>query len=452
MKLEDFKKRSRFKLRPGAMICLSFLIVILLGSAILMLPISVKEGVKLNYIDSLFTTVSAVCVTGLASVDIYDTFTIFGQAIVAILIQLGGLGVTSLSVGVILIYSGGLSTAQSKLIKEAWNIDTLKGLKSIFYKVLLYNVICETIGACLSLIVFSQDFSFGRALGTSIFHSIASFNNSGFDIIGGFRNLTPYSEDILLNLTTTSLIILGGIGFLVVIDVVKKRFNIKKLALNSKIILSVTAVLLLGGMVAIKLSEMENITWLGAWFFSVSCRTAGFSTFDIYLMRESTKSIMILLQFIGAAPGSTGGGIKVTTFFILLVSVRSCISSHRTHAFKRDISEDTQKKSFLIMFMAAVLVIVSALIISAIEQNPVITVNGVNRTYGILDYIFETVSAFATVGLSTGFTPYFTVWSKIILILCMYIGRLGPMTIVTLWSKRNELSTARFVEENVSIG
>lgn len=448
--------KRKFHLRPSTKICLSFLAVILIGSFILWLPVSLKDP-SVKYIDLLFTSTSAVCVTGLIATDAYNSFTIFGQAVLAILIQLGGLGVTTLSIALILLTNGSLNFSQNSLVKEAWNIENYKGIKSIFGYVLLYTGIVESIGVILSAISFCNyflanpnlpDSSVARGVGMAFFHSIAAFNNSGFDIMGNYVNLIPFQSDILLNLTTMGLIVFGGIGFLVVIDICKKKFNIKKFKLHTKVVLLMTFILLFGGGLLIKLCEMSNISWIGAFFFSVSARTAGFSTYPVKGFQDSTLIVLIILQFIGAAPGSTGGGIKVTTFFVIIMYLKSTVTNGQTKAFKKGISDDTVKKSFMIFLLALGVIFLGTLIISSVEHQK--TLDGYQ--YDALDYFFETTSAFGTVGLSTGYTPYFTVTSKLVLIALMYIGRLGPLTLATLYKGKQTTSTAKYLDEHISIG
>lgn len=260
---------------PGRLIAIGFALVILIGALLLMLPVSVRNDAKVHFIDALFTSTSAVCVTGLISIDVADHFTFFGQVVVAALIQIGGLGVTSIGVGLILAARKNIGIKGRILVKEALNIDGIKGIVRLVKAVLLMTFCFELAGVILSSIVFVQDYPVLKALWISIFHSIAAFNNSGFDILGGLRNLIPYQSNVLLNLTTCGLIIFGGLGFLVILDILKKR-SFRKLTLHSKVVLSTTLALLLGGTLLLKATE--NVTWMGAFFQSVSARTAGFST------------------------------------------------------------------------------------------------------------------------------------------------------------------------------
>ena len=312
---------SLFKRLPASqLIALGFATVILIGTILLLLPVSVREGVKVSFIDALFTSTSAVCVTGLIAIDTADHFTAFGQGVVAALIQIGGLGVTSIGVGLIIAAGKRVSIKSRFLVKEALNTDNYKGIVKLVKSVLLVTLCFEIIGAVLSFLVFSRDYPTLHAIGISIFHSIAAFNNSGFDILGGLRNLIPYQNDILLNLTTCFLIIFGGLGYLVILDILRQR-SFRKLTLHSKVVITTTVVLLIVGTLLLKATE--HISWLGAFFHSVSARTAGFSTYPIGSFTNAGLFVLCILMFIGASPGSTGGGIKTSTFFVLIQAVRS---------------------------------------------------------------------------------------------------------------------------------
>lgn len=425
------------KIKPGRIIVLGFLIVIILGALLLKLPISINEGVDVSFVDALFTSTSAVCVTGLIAIDTADTFTVFGRSIVALLIQVGGLGVTSVGVGFILLLGKRIGIKERTLIKESMNLDTMKGLVRLVKAVLAVTLTFEFIGVILSYIVFSQDYKPLDALGISIFHSIAAFNNSGFDILGGFQNLIQYKNDVLLNLTTCGLIIFGGLGFLVIKEILVKK-SFKKFSLHTKIVLTMTTLLLIVGTVLLKLTE--DISWLGAFFFSTSARTAGFSTYSLSSFTNSGLFVLIILMFIGASPGSTGGGIKTTTLFTLYKSIYSTSTNKHCSAFKRTIPTSVIFKAFNLTILALLVVCMGTFVISIIEPN-----------YTFMQLLFEVTSAFGTVGLSTGITPDLNDLSKIIISLIMFIGRLGPMTIATIWSFK-EASSAYYSEETVIIG
>ncbi len=319
-------------LTPARIIALGFAALILIGSLLLMMPFSIKEGVHLDYIDALYTSTSAVCVTGLIAVDVGDTFTRVGQVVVMLLIQLGGLGVTAVGTGIILAVGKKITFRGLTVVKEGMNLDSAKDMVRFIRSVFLTTLAFELTGAALSFIVFVRDYSVGEAMFISLFHSVAAFNNSGFDILGNYQNLIPYQNDILLNLVTCALIIFGGIGFLVIREMFSTRFRWKKFSMHTKVVLLTTAALLLSGTLLIKATE--DITWLGAFFFSVSARTAGFSTFPLGQFTNAGLFTITILMFIGASPGSTGGGIKTTTFFTLLQGIKASATNRAEKAFR----------------------------------------------------------------------------------------------------------------------
>lgn len=425
------------KIKPGRIIVLGFLIVILLGTILLMLPISINEGENVSFIDALFTSTSAVCVTGLIAIDTADTFTVFGRTVVALLIQIGGLGVTSVGVGFIMLLKKKIGIKERTLIKESMNLDSLKGVVKLVKSILIMTLIFESIGVILSYIVFSKDYAPLDALGISLFHSIAAFNNSGFDILGGLQNLIPYQSNVILNLTTCGLIIFGGIGFLVIKEIIEVR-SFKKFTLHTKIVLIMTGILLVVGTILLKLTE--DISWLGAFFFSTSARTAGFSTYPLSNFTNAGLFVLIILMFIGASPGSTGGGIKTTTLFTLNKSIYSTSTNKHCTAFKRKIPLGVILKAFNVTILALFVICIGTFILSILEPN-----------YTFMQLLFEVTSAFGTVGLSTGITPDLSALSKFIISLIMFIGRLGPMTIATIGSFKKP-SDACYSEETVIIG
>ncbi len=425
------------KMNPGRYIALGFATVILLGAIILYLPISHRSGVDVAFIDALFTSTSAICVTGLIAVDTYDTYNVFGQTIVALLIQVGGLGVTSVGVGFMLIARRKVDFKDRIIVKEALNLESMRGVVKLIKSILLMTLCFESVGAILSFIVFSQDYPLPRAIGISLFHSVASFNNSGFDTLGGFKNLLDYQSNVLLNLTTCGLIIFGGLGFVVIKEILNKR-SFRKLSLHSKVVITMTIFLLVIGTVLLKYTE--KISWLGAFFFSTSARTAGFSTYPVGNFTNAGLFVIIILMFIGASPGSTGGGIKTTTTFTIFKSAISASTNRHCTAFKRKIPADIVSKAFLLAFLAMSLVCFSTLLLCVLEPD-----------YTFLQLLFEVVSGFGTVGLSTGITPDLKPVSEFIIILTMYTGRVGPLTVASLWAFKPKTSVC-YSEESLTIG
>lgn len=442
--LKFLKKQS-----PVRIIALGFFTVIMLGSFLLMMPFSVRDGADLQYIDALYTSTSAVCVTGLIAVDAGTTFTPTGQTILALLIQIGGLGVTTIGAGLILAMGKKMNLKGRSIIKEASNLDSGKGIIQFIRNVFITTVIIESIGSVLNFIIFSKDMPLLTAIGVSLFHSVAAFNNSGFDILGGMQlndgtkiepltNLIQYQDNILLNITTCGLVILGGIGFLVIREVVRTGFRWNKFSMHTKVVLTMTAFLLISGTVLLKFSE--EISWLGAFFFSVSARTAGFSTYPLSSFSVSGLLVLTVLMYIGASPGSTGGGIKTTTFFSILQGIKSSAANKSEKAFKYALPKDAFKKAAVIATLSLFVILVGTYLMSIFDPH-----------LKLADMLFECTSAFGTVGLSTGITPDLTLGSKLVSIIIMYIGRLGPLTVASLWyfSRGERFS---YPEGNIAIG
>ncbi len=414
------------RLSPARIIALGFATVILIGSALLMLPCSIKEGVELRYIDALYTSTSAVCVTGLIAVDVGTAFTPLGQFFLGALMQIGGLGVTTVGAFIIIAMGKKIDLHGRNIIREASNLDSGKGTIRFIRNVFLTTLAFELVGAALSFIVFAKDYPPIQALGYSLFHSVAAFNNSGFDNLGlsgelyNNINLIPYQDNVLLNLTTSGLIIFGGIGFLVIKEVIDKRFRWKKFSMHAKVVISTSVALIVVGTVLIKLTE--DVTWLGAFFHSVSARTAGFSTYPLGNFTNAGLLVITVLMLIGASPGSTGGGIKTSTFYVLLQGIKAAATNKNEKGFRYAIPQGTFKKAAVITLMALGVVLLGTYLMVVMEPD-----------IEFMDALFEITSAFGTVGLSTGITGTLSDGSKILSIIIMYIGRLGPLTIATLW-------------------
>lgn len=403
-----------------------------------MLPWCLRNDVSLRYIDALYTSASAVCVTGLTVVDTADTFTPLGQAVVGLLIQAGGLGVATVGAGIMLAMGRRVDLKGRTVLREAMNLSGDGGVVRLLKKVLTITAAFELTGAILSFPIFAQNYPVLKAVGVSLFHSIAAFNNSGFDILGGMRNLIPYQHSLLLNLVTCGLIFFGGIGFPVMSELAEKRFRWKKLSMHTRVVLSVSSILLAAGALLIKLTE--DISWLGAVFFSFSARTAGFSTYPLGGFTKSGLFVVMMLMFIGASPGSTGGGIKTTTFFAILQGIKSAATNRSEKAFHYSLPPEAFRKAVIIALMGLGIIGVGTYLLCILEPN-----------IPFLDILFEAVSAFGTVGLSTGITPSLGTASKLLSIMIMYIGRLGPMTIATLWYF-NKGEGVRYPQGNISIG
>ena len=316
------------------------------------------------------------------------------------------------------------------LLKEALNKDNVSNVFKLLKAIVIITCSIEVIGAVVNFIVFSQYYEFLPAIGISVFHSISSFNNAGFDILGS-SSLINYSNNLLLNINTMALIVLGGIGFIVLLDLLKSKFNYKKLTIHSKIVLSMTFWLIIGGTLIIKLTG-DNITWLQALFQSVSSRTAGFATISFANITGAAILVMCIFMLIGASPSSTGGGIKTTTVYTMIKSMASFSKGKQTIVKNRRISEESKLTSVMILI---------------IEKN--------NTNISLSTVIFETFSAFGTVGLSMGITSQLSMASKLLICCLMFLGRLGPITIMGIWNSnwnKPNVNSVEYLEEKIIIG
>ena len=425
------------KIGPYGLITIGFLLSILIGGTLLYLPISQKSGADVSLVDAFFITISAICVTGLSTIDVANSFNLFGYTIIAVLIRIGGLGIVCAGLSIILLAGQKIGIKERILIKDSLNLNSLKGIVKLVKSIFRITFIIEFIGALFSFCSFIKYYKFKDAIVISIFHSISAFNNAGFDLIGNFRNLVPFENDILLNLTTSGLIILGGLGFIVINEIIEKK-DFKKISLHSKIVIKMSIALLIIGTLVIYASS--DISLLASFFTSVSSRTAGFNTVPIDSFNKVSLLFIMILMFIGASPSSTGGGIKTSTFYSLIKGTYSICSNKRCHSFKREISHETILKSFIVLFVGMIVVTSCLLCLCIFEPN-----------IDLLDLLFESISAFATVGLSTGITPELSTISKIVIMITMFIGRVGGLTLLSLWTKKGKKYVS-YPTEDILIG
>lgn len=439
---------KKLKITPLAIIVLSFLGIIILGVFLLKLPFSVQPGETISWVDSIFISTSAVCVTGLSTLpDLSISLSVFGKIVLALLIQVGGIGIVTIAIYVLIVLGIKIGVTERYVIKEALNQHSLSGVVRLVKSIIITTLVIEFFGMLINLIVFLPHFDFMKALGISAFHSISSFNNAGFDILGD-SSLQAFSSNVLLNINTMLMIIIGGIGFIVIRDVLSKK-KWSGLSLYSKIVIKTTLFLIVSGALIIKLFEYGNVTWMEAIFQSVTTRTAGFSTVDISLFSYSTLVVIMVFMFIGASPNSTGGGIKTTTFFIMFRSIVSFLKGKPTIINNRRIGSEARTKAFTLAGLALTSIIVVFVVLARIEAN--------NPNYNIpfLEMLFETFSAFGTVGLSMGITPMLMPASKVILSLLMFLGRLGPITIFGIMNKNwghPTVSNIEYATERIIIG
>ncbi|MFA5006153.1 MAG: potassium transporter TrkG [Candidatus Izemoplasmatales bacterium] len=443
----DHPVHKKKKLPPLLIVIVSFLAIILFGSIVLALPISVQDG-RLPYVDALFLSASAVCVTGLTTIaDLGATLSVFGKFFLALLIQIGGLGIVTIAIYVLVLLGIRIGVMERVVVREALNQNSLQGMVRLVKAIVLTSLAFEFVGMWLNLIVFSRDYPFWTALGYSAFHAVSSFNNAGFDLLGA-TSLIPYADDLLLNLNTAFLVIVGGIGFIVIFDLLKKR-SWKGLTNYSKIVLRTTGFLLVAGTLLLKLAVGSEITWLQAFFQSFTARTSGFATVDLSRFGIAGLSLMILLMFIGASPNSTGGGIKTTTAYTIYRSTIAFLTGKSPIIKNRRIDDETRIKALTLAFLAVVVVFVGFLALVGFEQDNIMFASTPESL------LFEAVSAFGTVGLSTGVTPFLSTASKLVVVVVMFIGRLGPITIFGFFNRNwghPYASATEYPAEKVLIG
>ena len=427
----------RRHLRPGTVLVIGFLSIIIIGSLLLYLPLSRKEGAG-TFLDCLFVSVSSVCVTGLTTVDIADTFTVFGRVVVAVLMQLGGLGFASFALFIIALLGRNISFSSISLAKEAMNFDSGKGIIGMVFSVLRYAFCIELVGAVMLFFpYYRMTGSIIRSIGMGLFHSVSAFNNAGFDLNGDFSSLSVFHGNVYVNIVVALLILLGGMGFIVMKDIIHQR-KWGKFSFHTKIVLFMTFVLVSIGTLFIMAGGTSP---LDAFFLAVSARTAGFSTIPMESLSNSSSLVMIFLMFIGANPGSTGGGVKTTTVFVIFIAMASVVTGKKPDAFKRRIPQDSITKALTVFVMAIIVILIATFSIMLIEGDK----------YSTLDVLFEVVSAAATVGLSRSLTPLLSIGSQMIIMAVMFLGRLGPLTIVTMFTKMRQ-EHLEHIEENVLIG
>ncbi|MBQ8449183.1 MAG: potassium transporter KtrB [Clostridia bacterium] len=436
-------KKRKFTLSTTQVILLSFLVTILSGSILLALPISSASGAPVPYIDALFTATTSTCVTGLVTVTTFSSWSVFGQAVILLLIQVGGLGIITIMSGFMIMFNKKMGIGDKLLIQDAFNLNTMSGLAKFIKNILFGTLIIESAGALLYMPVFVRDFG-ARGIWVSVFNAVSAFCNAGMDIIGE-SSLVNYASDPLINAVTSTLIILGGIGYVVwwdVLRVIKNRTSrnkriFKYLTLHSKIAIIATLALIFGGGILIFIFEYNNPLTIGelplsdkiqvSLFQSVTTRTAGFASVPQENLTSASSIVSIILMFIGGSPVGTAGGVKTVTLVVLLCSAFSTIRNKRTATvFCRTISIGSIRKAVAVVAMFFVILLSSTVLLAYVTDAPAI------------DIIYETVSASATVGLSRNLTPSLGIFGKIIIIVTMYFGRVGPISLAVALGSGNE--------------
>ena len=436
----------------STLIGLSFVFLILFGALLLTLPISHANGQWAHPIDALFTATSASCVTGLAVWDTGNELSFFGQMVMIFLIQLGGIGLMTIST----LFNFGLhrklNIRQMLLVQDSLNQDDPGEVKRIAFNVFKYTFLTEFFFGTILSLYFYYSMDMGRkAFYWGYWHAISGFCNAGFDLIGNFQSLTGFQGDVTLNVCFMLLIIIGGLGFTVIDDLLQKR-SWKRLTLHSKIVLVVNAILLIGGTVLIWLLEHNNIhtigqaplgqQWLASMFQSVSLRTAGFNTVDLASLTQPTMFLMMLMMFIGASPTSTGGGVKTTTFAVLVASTMALLRDKKDVVlFKRRLDASIINKSLAVFLLAISWVTMAVFLLLILDHN--------GHSFHFI--LFEVFSAMGTVGMGIGITPEWNIWCKLVLIMTMFIGRIGILTFgMSFFNKK--VDKLRYPTENIMIG
>ena len=444
-------ERKRIILNGVQILSLGFISVILIGTILLTLPISSINGEFTNIVDAMFTSTSAVCVTGLIVLDTATHWSTFGQCIILLLIEIGGLGFMSFTTLLAILIGKKITLKQRLLIQESMNTFSLQGLVKMVKHILIFTTTIQLLGAVVLSFVFIPDYGVKRGIYYSIFHSVSAFCNAGFDLIGEFRSITVYYNHSILILTISALIIIGSLGFSVWSEIYHYK-ETRRLSVHSKIVLLVSGVLLLGGFLAFFALEYNNPNTLqdmnfkdkivNAFFASVTPRTAGFNTIDLAGMTTASKFLTIFLMFIGGSPGSTAGGLKTATFGILLITVISVIRGREdSEAFGRRFPKELVYKAFSLFFIAMSIVLIVTLVLSVTENNE-----------NFLDLLYEATSAFGTVGITTGVTQELSTIGKFIIMISMYFGRVGPLTIAFAITKKRKKKNYKYPEGKILIG
>lgn len=438
---------DKITLNPPLVLSLGFAILITFGGILLSLPFFTKSGEATDLIDSMFVAASASCVTGLTPVNTFEHWNTYGHVLLIILIQIGGLGVMSLASIIPLILGKKIGMKSRQILKEQLNVESLEGMIVLFKYVLVFTFGIEILGAILLSFRFIPLYGAGTGIWYSIFHSISAFCNAGFDILGD--SMYPFRDDILVNLTLSFLVIIGGLGFVVTSELFRRR-SFQKISTHSKLVLLISgALLVLGTVMFLFLENGDGVlqyesvkgSILESFFQSVVARTAGFYSVDLSKIKDSTALMLMGLMFVGGSPGSTAGGIKTTTLGVLFISTHAVVRGEREPVvFGRHIGMDVVRKA-LAIFLVSITIILSVSFILTITESA-----------RLVDILYETVSALATVGASKGMTADLSDVGKILITFCMYLGRLGPMTMAFAFGMKDKKSLIRYPESFISIG
>ena len=440
-------QKIKIKLTTFQIIIYAFALAVFAGSMLLCLPISSKSGNAISYFDALFTSASAVCVTGLVVKDTWNYWSLFGKTVILLLIQIGGLGIVTVTLLIFMLSGRKISLSQRLIMKDAISADRVGGILRLTSFILKLTLAFEAAGSLIMYPIFSKEYGSVKGLGYAVFHSVSAFCNAGFDLMGSygeFSSLCPYKDNIVINLTIMALIACGGLGFLTWKEISVNKWKWHQYSLQSRSVLFMTILLILVPAVYFFTVEFGALPMrerlLSSFFQSITTRTAGFNTQSLDSLNDNGKMIMITLMLIGGATGSTAGGMKITTIIVLVASAFSTFrDSDVTSLFRRTIRNEIIKKAAALFFMYSVLFISSAMIISQVEKLPILTC------------LFETASAIGTVGLTLGITPALSVLSRSILLFLMFFGRVGGLTMVFAAITYKQ-AQGKYPTEDISVG
>ena len=424
---------------PQRLVAVSFILLILVGAALLCLPAATYEGVSIEYMDALYMATSASTTTGLGVVNVYQTFSPFGRTVLAILMEIGGLGVTAWGAGLVLMMRRRINLKERLLFAESMNVTSARSIARFVVSVLATTFVIELVGTLLCFVILMQYYPSLRAAELSVFHTIAAFNNAGMDIFGG-QSIFEFRDNVWFNLVTVFIMGAGGLGFLVVRDLLDSRFRWRRLTLHTKVVLLMGGVLAVIGMFFIKLTQYNHITWLGAFFQAEAARMAGFTTYDLSQFSNGAIIVVAVWMFIGCAPGSTTGGIRTTTVFVLIQQLKTVATNREAHAFHYTIPTDAFRKASSVTMLSLLLCLFGVFLVAWLEPK-----------LAIRDIIFENISAFSTAGMSTGITTQYGTAARVWFICLMFIGRVSPMTVLTMWYHSDGKHT-HYPDGNITIG
>ncbi|SES63710.1 trk system potassium uptake protein TrkH [Natronincola peptidivorans] len=443
--------RRKYNLTYAKLSAIGFFAIIFIGAVLLSLPISSKSGEVTPFINALFTATSATGVTGLVVYDTYSYFSVFGQSVILVLIKIGGLGFMIIATMFLLILKKKIGIRERNFLKESVNTIHIGGVVRLAKHILVGTLLLEGIGAIILAIKFSSEMGVKEGIFNGIFHSVSAFNNAGFDLMGRYEeysSLIRYSDDALVNITIMTLIVIGGIGFLVWEDIYKNKAKFKKYHLHSKIVLLATMVLIFSAAIGFYVLERNNLfadmgikeTILASLFQAITPRTAGFNTIDTAELSEGSKLLTMILMFIGGSSGSTAGGIKTTTFIITILSVVSLVRhSNDLNIFGRRLEDSILKRAYSIITIYITSAFIGMLFISFIQPE-----------LALSNTAFEVLSAMGTVGLSTGITRQLNALSRLMVIILMFCGRLGSLAVLmAVAESKNNISTKKPLEKIV---